>query len=172
MDDQARSLRAVFAEATRKQSQLTGDTNSTAFQENLSSAITTFEECLQIASRVSLFSPNETLDDVSSGDLQYMLIHFHLAELVLKITGGDRNSNLARARAHYEQFLKLLDSYDVLPKPDGKMYEQYKEDPQSFSTASKTDAAARRQTKIARFREEKELKRKLEVCSMQCLLAK
>lgn len=37
------------------------------------------------------------------------------------------------------------------------------EDKANFSTASTRDAAARRDAKIARFREEKELKRKLEV---------
>jgi hypothetical protein len=60
-------------------------------------------------------------------------------------------------------FLKLLDSYDVLSKADAKLYERFRDNPQSFSTASTSDAAARRQTKIARFREEKELRRKLEV---------
>lgn len=43
------------------------------------------------------------------------------------------------------------------------MYEQYRDNPNDFSTASLTDAVARRQTKINRFREEKTLKAKLEV---------
>lgn len=45
---------------------------------------------------------------------------------------------------------------------DKKLYEQYNEAPDSFSLAP-NDAAARRQVKINRFREEKELKQKLEV---------
>lgn len=92
-----------------------------------------------------------------------MAINYHLAELVLRITGGDRKAYLTRARGYYEQFLKLLDSYDLLSKSDAKLLEQYKENKDQFSTASTKDAAARRDAKISRFREEKELKRKLEV---------
>jgi len=58
--------------------------------------------------------------------------------------------------------LKLLDSYDLLSREDLKTYEQCLENPNSFSTTSTTDAA-RRQTKIARFKGEKALKSKIEV---------
>lgn len=95
-----------------------------------------------------------------------MTISYHLAELVQKVSATDvrvRKENLLRARGFYERFLKLLDSYDLLGKADGKLWETYVEDKNNFSTASTRDAAARRETKIARFREEKELKRKLEV---------
>ncbi|PSN62208.1 TAP42-domain-containing protein [Corynespora cassiicola Philippines] len=51
------------------------------------------------------------------------------------------------------------------------MYETYKEDKNGFSTASTKDAAARREAKIARFREEKELKRKLEYLQQNPKLA-
>ena len=98
---------------------------------------------------------------------RYMAINYHLAELVQKIFNTDvalRKQNLLRARGHYERFLKLLDSYDVLGKADAKLFEVYAEDKNNFSTANTRDAAARRDAKISRFREEKELKRKLEVC--------
>lgn len=98
--------------------------------------------------------------------IRYLAINYHLAELVQKISNTDvslRKQNLLRARGYYEQFLKLLDSYDMLGKADAKLLEAYQEDKNNFSTASTRDAAARRDAKIARFREEKELKRKLEV---------
>jgi immunoglobulin-binding protein 1 len=167
MDTQPRSLRQLFSDAEhdRKGLERPGEsTISAAFQENLANAIATYEECLKVASRVSLFSPNETLEDINSGDLQYLLTNFHLAELTVKITGGDRKTWLEKARAYYERFLKLLDMYDMLSKADAKLYEQYMDSPNTFSTASTSDAVARRDTKITRFREEKELKRKLDVC--------
>jgi len=95
-----------------------------------------------------------------------MAIHHHLAELVQKISSTDmaaRKENLLRSRIHYEKFLKLLDSYDLLHKGNAKLLEAYTEDKDNFSTASTQDAAARRETKVKRFREEKELKQKLEV---------
>ncbi|EKG16740.1 TAP42-like protein [Macrophomina phaseolina MS6] len=163
-EQQPQSLRALFAsaEAKRKELESSYDSNSDAYQQKLQSAIATYEECLTVADRVSLFSSNEALEDVSSGDIQYMLIDYHLAELVQRITGSDRKATLLRARQSYERFFKLLDSYDVLSKSDAKLYEKYQEAPNSFSTASTTDPAARRETKIARFRTEKDLKAKLE----------
>lgn len=165
MDSQPRSLRALFTTAENQRHALDNlsSTISSTYQENLASAITSYEESLKIANEVSLFSPNETLEDINSGDLQYLLINFHLAELVQKITAGDRKTILRGARTLYERFLKLLDSYDLLGKSDARLYEVYKDAPDTFSTASTTDATARRETKIARFKEEKELKRKLEV---------
>jgi len=93
-----------------------------------------------------------------------MPINYYLAELILKITGGDRKFYLQRARASYERFLRLLDSHDILSKADARLLEKYLDSRDSFSTASATDAAARRETKISRFKGEKELKQKLEVC--------
>ncbi|KAF2838658.1 type 2A phosphatase-associated protein 42 [Patellaria atrata CBS 101060] len=164
MAEESRSLRNYFleAESKRRDLEFSWDTNTSTFQEKLTSAITTYEQCLKAADQISLFSSNETLDDISSNDLQYLIIEFHLAELVLKITGGDRKSYLNRSRTHLERFLKRLDSYDILSKTDSRLYQKYEDAPDAFSTASTTDAAARRDIKIARFREEKELKKKLE----------
>ena len=95
-----------------------------------------------------------------------MSISFHLAELAQRIrisSIAERKTNLLRARDYYERFVKLLDSYDVLGKSDAKLLEAYLENKDQFSTASTRDAAARRDAKIQRFREEKELKKKLEV---------
>ena len=102
-----------------------------------------------------------------------MTINYHLAELVQKIYSTDvslRKSNLLQARGHYELFLKLSDSYDLLSKADGLLFEAYTEDKDNFSIASMRDAAARRDAKIRRFREEKELKRKLEVSRLASVL--
>jgi immunoglobulin-binding protein 1 len=101
-----------------------------------------------------------------------MALHFHLAELVQRISGdiNARKWNLSKAREGYEKFLKLLDSYDILGKPAAKLFEAYSEDKNGFSTANTRDPAARREAKIARFREEKELKKKLEVSLVQNLL--
>lgn len=98
-----------------------------------------------------------------------MSINYHLADLIQKVFTPDiseRKAQILQSRARYELFLKLLDSYDMLSKRDAKLFETYNEDKQNFSTVSATDAAARRDVKISRFREEKELKQKLEVCNI------
>ena len=72
MADEPKSIRALFLSAGRAREDLSAsfDTNSPTFQENLNSVIATYEDCLKLSEQVSLFSPNETLDDVSSSDLQ------------------------------------------------------------------------------------------------------
>lgn len=74
MGDQ--NLRSLFsgAERIRKELESSYDANSTAYQQNLAAAIASYEDCLKLADRTSLFSPNETLEDIASGDLQYVLL--------------------------------------------------------------------------------------------------
>ena len=66
------NIRTLFASAKSARNDLekSPDPTSTLYQENLQSAISALEQCRQIADRISLFSPNETEDDISSGDLQ------------------------------------------------------------------------------------------------------
>lgn len=66
------NIRTLFTSAKnqRKELESFSEPTSSVYQENLQAAITSLEECRKIADRISLFSPNETEDDISSGDLQ------------------------------------------------------------------------------------------------------
>jgi hypothetical protein len=66
------SIKSLFssAERQRKDIESSWDSNTTTYQQNLAAAIATYEDCLKLADRLSLFSPNETLEDLTSGDLQ------------------------------------------------------------------------------------------------------
>jgi len=68
------SIKSLFssAENQRQSIEASWDSNSSTYQENLASAITIYDDCLKLADRISLFSPNETLEDLVSGDLQYV----------------------------------------------------------------------------------------------------
>jgi immunoglobulin-binding protein 1 len=68
------SIKSLYssAEKHRQSIENSWDSNSSTYQENLAAAITTYEDCLKLADRISLFSPNETLEDLASGDLQYV----------------------------------------------------------------------------------------------------
>ena len=71
MTDQ--NIRTLFrsAESKRDAVEASRDSSSSTYRENLAAAIATFENCRQLADRLSLFSPNETLEDIATGDLQY-----------------------------------------------------------------------------------------------------
>lgn len=165
MADEQRSLRSAFddAEAKRHAIESSTDSNSSAFQDNLAAAIKLYEECVNIAYQIALFSPNETLEDISSIDLQYLLLNYRIAELILRINSRERRkSNITKAARSYESYLKQLDNYDMLAKADAQLLEQYLDSPTTFSAVSTTDPASRRETKIKRFKEEKALKQKLD----------
>ncbi|KAL9071446.1 MAG: hypothetical protein Q9157_005459 [Trypethelium eluteriae] len=164
MDEEPQTLSGLTTDAEKRRAELESviNANTAAFQQNLSSAIAVYDRCLKVADQVSLFSPNETLEDVSSKDIEYFLINYRRAELLLRSQRRDRATILREALAAYEAFLQLLDQYDILSRDDARLFGHWKESPERFSTASTTDAARRRETKIARFKQEKELKRKLE----------
>lgn len=92
-----------------------------------------------------------------------MTLHYHLAELVQREASAGRESVLRRALHHYETYLTQLDEYELLSAGNKKLFEQYMANPSTFTLAPMNDAAARRDVKVKRFREEKELKQQLEV---------
>ncbi|KAJ5152376.1 hypothetical protein N7492_010671 [Penicillium capsulatum] len=165
--EQSQTLRSLFASAKDSKSSLEsrGDTNTEAYRNDVNAIIAKFTECQRQVSILSLFSSNESLEDVSTGDIQYMTLEYYLADLTQRAPGPDREATLKRALELYEQFLTRLDEYELLSKEDKKLLEQYLANPSSFTLAPINDAAARRETKVRRFREEKELKQKLEYLS-------
>lgn len=70
--DANKDIRTLFTSAKTQRNELESfpDPTSSVYQVNLQAAIASLEECREIADRISLFSPNETEDDISSGDLQ------------------------------------------------------------------------------------------------------
>ncbi|KAF3483665.1 uncharacterized protein GIQ15_02989 [Arthroderma uncinatum] len=153
------------AKAQKKALETVAETNSPAFREQLNNAISAFEQCQKLIQQLSLFSPNESLEDVTTGDLQFLTVPYLLAELLQRSYGADRIKTLQQTREEYEKYLESLDQYGLLSPSDKKLYEQYLEQPDSFSLTPTNDVSARRQVKITRFREEKELKQKLEYLS-------
>lgn len=92
-----------------------------------------------------------------------MTLEYHLAELTQRATTSDREAVLRQALEQYEKFLTRLDEYELLSGGDKRLFVQYMANPTTFTLAPTSDAAARRDIKVRRFREEKELKQKLEV---------
>lgn len=89
---------------------------------------------------------------------------YFLADLLQRSYSSDRESILRRAFEHYERYLARLDDYDLLSDNDKKLYERYEANPSTFSLTPLNDAATRREVKVNRLKEEKELKQRLEVC--------
>lgn len=88
---------------------------------------------------------------------------YFLADLLQRSYSSDREALLRRAITQYETYLTHLDDYDLLSASDKKLYVQFEANPAKFSLTTTNDAATRREVKVNRLKEEKELKGKLEV---------
>jgi len=167
MSDRQQSLQSLFAAAKAQKHalELCLDTNSESYHSGFNDEVNKFKECEQLVAQLSLFSSNESLEDVATADLQYLSVEYLIADLLQRSPRPDRETTLRHALAEYEKYLMRLDEYGLLSSGDKKLYERYLENPTAFTIASLTDTAARRELKVARFREEKELKQKLEYLS-------
>ncbi|MCJ1447653.1 MAG: hypothetical protein MMC23_008164 [Stictis urceolatum] len=171
--DSQSNLKSLYTKALFLQSQLdTLQASTTQYASTLRSALSAFEECQRFASSISLFSPNETLDDISSADLPYLSIDYHLATLLPRFPLSSTSSGapdpaprrqlVSSAQDGYGSFLSRLDDYFLLSPSDRKLHARWTANRDAFTLLSASDPAQRRETKIARFRQEKELKAQLE----------
>lgn len=152
-------------------------------------ALASYIECGRRVEALALFSTNESVEDISTAHLPYLLVPYRVAELSLKLPTAqpgptERRAVLKQARDAYERFLHHLDGYSLLTAPYARLLQAYTEDPVHFTTlgpmggigtstassggpgsglAGLADPAARRNAKIAAFRAEKELRGKLDV---------
>ncbi|KAI0396322.1 TAP42-like family protein [Xylariaceae sp. FL0594] len=161
------TLKSIFRSAEEKRLAVEGsyEMTSPTYQEDVAAALKSYEECIQIMDKISLFSRNESLEDIATSDLSYLLILYHVAELLQKVSTSsplERKRVLNSTREAYERFLHLLDNYSILTPQDVKLFADYNEDPTRFSTISTKDPNARRNAKIANFKAEKQLKQKLD----------
>ncbi|KAI0022345.1 TAP42-like family protein [Xylariomycetidae sp. FL0641] len=167
MAEEPRTLKAVFQAAEDKRLAVEGtyEAVSPTYHQDLAQALKFYEDCVQIIHKISLFSPNESLEDISTSDLPYFLVYYRVAELLQRVTTTtplERKAALSATREAYEKFLHLLDTYSMLSTPHQKLFAEYNDYPEAFSTVSTTDPTARRNAKIANFKAEREMKQKLD----------
>ncbi|KAJ2994052.1 hypothetical protein NUW58_g1655 [Xylaria curta] len=167
MAEDPRTLKSVFQAAEGKRLAVEGsyEMTSPSYQDDVAAALQSYEECVQIIDKISLFSRNESLEDIATSDLPYLLVLYHIAGLLQKVSSSsplERKRILVSTREAYERFLHLLESYSILSPQESKLFAEYNEDPMGFSTIATKDPNARRNAKIANFKAEKQLKQKLE----------
>lgn len=74
--EEPQNLRSLFevAKAEKTSLESRADTNTDHYRSEVDSTITKFEECQRVVSLLSLFSSNESLEDIATADLQYCFI--------------------------------------------------------------------------------------------------
>ena len=97
-------------------------------------------------------------------DQRYLLVDSYRGDLLLKLHDRTtRLKTLQNARTAYRTFLGTNDSYGLLGSYERKAYQTSSDPSPTAFFQIHADATARRDYKIARYKQEKELKAKVEV---------
>lgn len=119
----------------------------------------TLESLARLAAAVdlaSLISPNESLEEISTRSLKYLLIPYMQARAHNQVQGGphERHAALKDCRSSLSKFFNRMDALHLLSEAD--------RDAALDDTPNPVlSPAERREQKIARFRAEKEAEKKL-----------
>ncbi|KAF9495855.1 TAP42-like protein [Pleurotus eryngii] len=111
---------------------------------------------------LGLFSPNETIEDISTRDLVYLLVPYIYAQVIERMRTTereDRLASLAQAQRLLRSFLESLNDYHIIPEEDRELYKQ--------KASTIRDPSTRRELKIKQYKNEKQLKQKIEAIAIR-----
>eukprot|EP00741_Cyanophora_paradoxa_P019356 tig00021127_g18684.t1 len=129
-----------------------GPPDPAARAKRLEAAIRAFIDVEVMIDRAALFSRNETMDDVQTNCIKFLLVPAILAELALKNNDRVRRvKTLERAKALYRRFLAHCDELGILEEADRK----------AFRRETEGDASGVREEKIERFKRDRVAQQKL-----------
>jgi hypothetical protein len=134
-----------------------------ADQDAIAAGVAVLRHAVAQVDRVGVFSTNETADDISTADLQYVLAPFYLSEVVSRTRTPDPSSRLpivTEAAENHELFLSMCETYELLPGGAAVARRRQRESP------GPTDPATHRAEKVARFKREKAIRGRLEALDL------
>jgi len=127
-------------------------------QDLIQSALADLRHVDARVNRLSLFSSNETLEDISTRDLAYLFVPYVVSEMLSRVRAVDpeeRLKLLLQAQRHLRTFLYNLDNYNIISEAEQSAYEK--------SKAMMANPAQRRDAKIQQYKFEKDLRSKIEL---------
>ncbi|KAK4058916.1 Type 2A phosphatase-associated protein 42 [Microbotryomycetes sp. JL221] len=131
--------------------------NDQHVQTRLQAALSDLTVCSKLINHLGILSTNETIEDVHTRDLRCLLVDSFRAQLevLAKTKGGqERLQWLDRAKTHLSQFVTVVEQYGIVSDAQRKAF--------SGTKHSVQDPSTRRESKIAQFKLEREVKGKLE----------
>ncbi|KAJ1650981.1 Type 2A phosphatase-associated protein 42 [Dispira simplex] len=160
-DTEGVSLKSLFLTAQQEFKDienLTMSARESAYQDQVQRCLGHFNRCRSMVNQLALFSTNESLDDLATGSLRYLVAEAYMGHLVQKLTSDSpdaRPTLLKRARDHYDTFYGLSDAYGLVEPVDQRFYQQ-RLTKRVDSTPGLTNRPSREE-KIARFKRRKQL---------------
>ncbi|XP_030376764.1 immunoglobulin-binding protein 1 [Scaptodrosophila lebanonensis] len=132
--------------------------NGTEFQNKVKSAMSHFEEATVIVNKVSMFSANELIDEVSTESLPFMLLPYFLGKLTTKINKPNDLEILDLGEIYFKDHLQRCQEYELCEAPKSKQEDsQVAGGQQKSEHRELLEAAYNRNDKIAQYRKMKEI---------------
>lgn len=130
-----------------------------------------FDQCLELIEKLSLFSDNETLEDVGTSELKYILTSAYLCKIMLSIdAGSNRFEVFNQAKVYALKFLNLINVYNVTNSPRLEKVLKCDDNEDMKQKTSLQDAMRARDEKIEKYKARKilddnieELERRIKV---------
>jgi len=120
--------------------------------EEIRKACQMLQKCQEIVDKLALFSSNEEKDDVSTGDLKYLLVPYYLGDLTEKLEAEDRVQLVKAAEGQLLGFIRSCERLELLSESEA----------QSLAREAPATPDIRRAEKVARFRKQRAAESKLQ----------
>ncbi|XP_017105339.2 immunoglobulin-binding protein 1 [Drosophila bipectinata] len=131
--------------------------NGTEFQNKVKTAMGFFEEATVIVNQVSMFSPNELIDEVSTDSLPFMLLPYFLGKLNTKINNPHSTEALDLGEIYFKDHLQRCQEYELCEAPKSKVAAPDSQAAGKSEQRELMEAAFNRNDKIAQYRKMKEI---------------
>lgn len=143
----------------------TEPTGTRAVQEKVLKGLQLLKQAAEMLAQLDLFSQNEDLEEIASTDLKYLMVPAFQGALAMKQGNpSKRLDHLQWAREHFLNYLTQCQHYHVaefeLPKTKNNSAENNTAS-SSMAHPSLVAMASQRQAKIERYKQKKEMERRL-----------
>lgn len=127
-------------------------------QELLTQSLNDLESLRHQISDLSLFSPNEVFEDISTRDIIYLFVPYVFSEVQSRLRSigrAARMNTVVQTEGYLRSFISLVENYEIIPEDERSLY--------SSKTTTVIDPAKRRDLKISQYKKEKDLRAGIEV---------
>ncbi|KAL4713950.1 hypothetical protein ACJJTC_015604 [Scirpophaga incertulas] len=165
--EEEESLKNIFDQAMKLFNNIENTNeaiNSDQIQAIIKTAIAKLEKATNLVSLSGMFSRNESIEEVPTETLQYLLLPAILGTLTIKLHGPSRKELINLAEIYFRDFLQRCKDYGVTDVEIPQNNEENKTIGKPHSEQAKiADMVFSREAKIKRYKEMKELKEKLNI---------
>lgn len=125
------------------------------------------EDVTRMVSSAGIFSSNESVEEIDTSNVKFLLLPVLLGTLALKLTSGDRLEIVKTAEMYFRDFLQRCKDYSIKENIEIPPFENTEEtnsgDTPSFSprNVDMMAMARRRASKIQQYHEQKDLENQM-----------